>query len=70
MVGRRKLDNTFLKARIEVCTSFDLKDGNGKTTNKEICWCGGVVDSNSDGTWLLPGTQTKCHKESEAAYML
>ena len=28
---------------------------------------GGTVERVSDGTWLIPGSSTKCYKEGEAA---
>ena len=37
--------------------------------NKVMCWCEGVIERISDGTWLRSGARTKCYKENEAAYI-
>ncbi len=51
MIGRQKLDNSFLKKRVEVLISFDTEQDGG-TKKKVLHWCGGVVDRICDGTWL------------------
>jgi len=66
-VGRRKLDQSFEKKRIEVLTSFDIFDENKIKIGTELRWCGGVVKKVSDGTDRVPNGRTRCYKENEAA---
>ena len=40
-------------------------DKAGSETN--VLWMGGTVERVRDGTWLMPGSRTKCYKEVEAA---
>ena len=73
-IGKRKLDKSFLKSRIEVLTRFDELDEAGKVvkdsdgnTRTYLRWCGGEIQEISDGTWLIPNARTRCYKENEAA---
>ena len=70
LVGKCKIDKSFQDARIEVLTSFDVKDDSGKVVGQELRWCGAVVKRISDGTWLYPNARTRCYKENEAADIL
>ena len=40
-------------------------DKAGSETN--VLWMGDIVERLSDGTWLMPGSRTKCYKEGEEA---
>ena len=61
-------DATKLKSligmRIKYLSIIDM-DKAGSETN--VLWMGGTVERVSDGTWLMPGSRTKCYKEGEAA---
>ena len=65
--GRRKLDKSFEKKRIEVLTSFDSFDKNKVKTGTQLRWCGDVVKRVSDETDKAPGARTRRFKENEAA---
>ena len=42
MIGKRKLDASFKKTRIEVLVEFDVEDESGSPTGKKVThWCGG-----------------------------
>ena len=43
-------------------------DREGK--EKKLRRVGGLILDVSDGTWLMPGTRTRCYAENEAAYVL
>ena len=60
--GRRKLDKSFEKKRIEVLTSFDTFDKNKVKTGTQLRWCGGVVKRVNDGTDKVPGARTRRFK--------
>ena len=65
--GRRKLEKSFEKKRIEVLTSFDTFDDKGVKNGARLRWCGGVIVKVSDGTDKVPGGRTRRFKENEAA---
>ena len=66
MIGKPKIDESFLEQRIEVLVSFDIDHEDGLVT-QELHWCGGVVKKISDGPWLLPNALTRCYPENGAA---
>ena len=46
-----KMDDDMIGKRIKYCSLFDM-DEKGK--EKELRWCGGVIERISDGTWVIP----------------
>ena len=57
------MDDTLIKKRIEYYCEFDMDEAG---TVKEPRWCGGVVEKNCDGTWVITGKMRKCWKVGEA----
>ena len=56
---KRKIDDSFIGARIENLSEFDLVV---EVNIKELRWCGCVVEKNSYGTWVKPGKRRQCCK--------
>ena len=65
-LGNLKIDDSFIGTKIGYLSEFDLV---GEGNMKELRWCGGVVESISDGTWVKPGKLRQCYKENEAAFV-
>ena len=51
-IGNRSLDESFLGKRIEYLAEFDMDEAG---TEREICWCSGVIQEICDGTWQIQG---------------
>ena len=51
-LGKRKTDKSFVNTRIRYLSEFDV-DGHGN--KKELGWCGGTVENNSNGAWVNAG---------------
>ena len=64
-IGSCSLDGSFLGTRIDYFAEFDMDEAG---TEREICWCSGVIQEICDGTWQIQGKRRgQCHKENEAA---
>ena len=64
-MGKLKIDNSFIGTRIEYLSEFDLV---GEVNTKELCWCVGVLERISYGTWVKPGERRQCYKENAAEF--
>ena len=63
---KQKIDNTFVGKRIELLSKFDLDN---KSINKQLLWCTGTMEQDSDRTWIMP-EKSKCFKEGEVASVM
>ena len=66
-MGDTTLDASWVNQRMDYYALYDIDLAGDE---KKLRLVGGMIKEVSDGTWLIPGGQTKCYKVNEAADVL